>query len=103
MMPSAPRVRASRSSTLSRSSTKCRGTQGCQRESGSTRVRWWLVKAPGRKPMYLVAPNIAARVQVAADPGTVAITASTHRLVSGLFVVEDRGKQELKGLERPLQ
>ena len=48
-------------------------------------------------------PNIAARVQAAADPGTVLITAATHRLVSGLFVVEDRGAQALKGIERPLQ
>jgi len=48
-------------------------------------------------------PNIAARVQATAEPGTVAITDATHRLVSGLFVVEDRGAQELKGIERPLQ
>jgi class 3 adenylate cyclase len=48
-------------------------------------------------------PNIAARVQTAAAPGTVLITAATHRLVSGLFVVEDRGAQTLKGVERPVQ
>src|SRR6266852_4300562 len=48
-------------------------------------------------------PNIAARVQAAADAGTVAITDAAHRLVSGLFVVEDCGAQGLKGLERPLQ
>jgi class 3 adenylate cyclase len=41
-------------------------------------------------------PNLAARVQAAAKPDTVAITDATHRLVSGLFVVEDRGAQELK-------
>ena len=49
------------------------------------------------------APNIAARVQAAAEPGTVAISDATQRLVSGLFIVEDRGAQELKGVERPLQ
>src|SRR4029077_3658790 len=27
----------------------------------------------------------------------------THQLVSGLFVVEDRGAQALKGIERPIQ
>ena len=48
-------------------------------------------------------PNIAARVQTAAEPGTVLVTADTHRLVSGLFVVEDRGAQVLKGIERPVQ
>src|ERR1700681_4707848 len=48
-------------------------------------------------------PNIAARVQAAAAPGTVLVTADTLRLVSGLFVVEDRGAQALKGIERPIQ
>src|SRR6266851_2643971 len=48
-------------------------------------------------------PNIAARVQATAEPGTIAITDAVHRLVSGLFVVEDRGAQDLKGIERPLQ
>src|SRR5229473_5342648 len=48
-------------------------------------------------------PNIAARVQAAAAPDTVLITADTHRLVSGLLVVEDRGAQALKGVERPVQ
>jgi class 3 adenylate cyclase len=49
------------------------------------------------------APNIAARVQVLATPGTVLITAATHRLISGLFVVEDRGTHALKGFERSIQ
>jgi class 3 adenylate cyclase/tetratricopeptide (TPR) repeat protein len=49
------------------------------------------------------APNIAARVQAAAEPDTVLITAAVHQLISGLFVVEDRGAQALKGIERPIQ
>ena len=48
-------------------------------------------------------PNIAARVQAAAQPGTVAITDATHRLVSGLFVVDQLGAHALKGIERPVQ
>jgi class 3 adenylate cyclase len=48
-------------------------------------------------------PNIAARVQSAAEPGTVVITDAVHRLISGLFVVEDRGAQALKGIERSVQ
>src|SRR5438105_4225838 len=48
-------------------------------------------------------PNLAARVQTAAKPGTVAISDTTQRLVSGLFVVEDCGAQDLKGIERPLR
>ena len=49
------------------------------------------------------APNIAARVQEAAAPGTVLVTEDTHRLISGLFVVEARGAPALKGIERPIQ
>jgi class 3 adenylate cyclase len=48
-------------------------------------------------------PNTAARVQAAAEPGTVVITDATHRLVSGLFVVDQLGAQALKGIERPVQ
>ncbi len=48
-------------------------------------------------------PNIAARVQAAAAPGTVLVTADTHRLISGLFVVEDRGTPALKGVEPPIR
>jgi len=48
-------------------------------------------------------PNIAARVQAAALPDTVLITADTRRLISGLFMVEDSGAQVLKGIERPIQ
>jgi hypothetical protein len=49
------------------------------------------------------APNVAARVQAAADPNSVLITAATHRLLAGLFVVEDRGASALKGVEQPVQ
>jgi class 3 adenylate cyclase/predicted ATPase len=48
-------------------------------------------------------PNIAARVQAAAEPGTVMITDATHRLVSGLFVVDQLAAQALKRIERPVQ
>ncbi|MBV8054824.1 MAG: AAA family ATPase [Deltaproteobacteria bacterium] len=42
-------------------------------------------------------------MQAAADPSTVLITDTVHRLVSGLFAVESRGAKVLKGIERPLQ
>jgi len=43
-------------------------------------------------------PNIAARLQGTAAPGTILITADTHRLISGLFVVEPLGPRALKGI-----
>src|SRR5262245_23940540 len=47
-------------------------------------------------------PNLAARVQAAADPDTVVISAATQRLVAGIFVMEDRGPQALKGVREPM-
>ena len=47
------------------------------------------------------APNLAARVQAAAEPGSVLITANVQRQVAGLFVVEEQGAHELKGVARP--
>jgi class 3 adenylate cyclase/predicted ATPase len=52
--------------------------------------------------IYGDAPNIAARVQALAEPGTVVVTARVQRQVAGLFVVEDRGNHELKGVPEPL-
>ena len=48
-------------------------------------------------------PNIAARLQATAAPGTVVITAATHRLIAGLFVVEALGARTLKGIATPLE
>ena len=48
------------------------------------------------------APNIASRVQSAAEPDTVVVTAATQRLVAGIFVVEDGGPQALKGIREPI-
>jgi predicted ATPase/class 3 adenylate cyclase len=48
------------------------------------------------------AANIASRVQSAADPDTVIVTPVVNRLVSGLFVVEERGTHQLKGITEPV-
>jgi class 3 adenylate cyclase len=46
--------------------------------------------------------NIAARVQALAEPGTVVMTARVQHQVAGLFVVEERGSHELKGVLEPV-
>jgi class 3 adenylate cyclase/predicted ATPase len=48
------------------------------------------------------APNVAARVQSLAEPGSVIITAGVQRQVAGLFVAEDRGAHGLKGMPAPV-
>ena len=52
--------------------------------------------------IYGDAPNIAARVQALAEPGTVVVTARVQRQVAGLFVAEERGTHELKGVPEPV-
>src|SRR5439155_15472315 len=47
-------------------------------------------------------PNLAARLQVLAEPGTVVISASTRRLTGGQFEYRDRGPVTLKGWTEPV-
>ena len=49
------------------------------------------------------APNVAARVQAAAQPGSVLITINVQRQVAGLFVVEEQGARELRGVTEPVE
>jgi class 3 adenylate cyclase len=53
--------------------------------------------------IYGDAPNVAARVQALAEPATVVVTANVHRQIVGLFVAEERGSQELKGVPEPVR
>src|SRR5215470_10821996 len=48
-------------------------------------------------------PNLAARLQALAEPGTVVIAASTRRLTSGLFEYRDLGTVSAKGFGDPVQ
>ena len=52
--------------------------------------------------IYGDAPNTAARVQTLAEPGTVVVTSRVQRQVAGLFVAEERGSHELKGVPEPV-
>src|SRR5918996_48840 len=48
-------------------------------------------------------PNLAARLQALAEPGSVVIGPGTHRLVAGLFELADLGAHELKGFGEPVR
>jgi class 3 adenylate cyclase/tetratricopeptide (TPR) repeat protein len=48
-------------------------------------------------------PNLAARIQQVALPGTVVISAATNRLVHGLFICQDLDAQALKGISEPVR
>jgi len=47
-------------------------------------------------------PNLAARLQALAEPGTVVIAAGTRRLVGDLFECRDLGGVEVKGIAAPV-
>jgi hypothetical protein len=49
------------------------------------------------------APNVAARVQAEAEPGSVLITLNVQRQVAGLFVAEEQSTRELRGVSQPVQ
>ena len=52
--------------------------------------------------IYGDAPNVAARVQALAQPRTVIVTARVQRQIAGLFVAEERGTHDLKGVSEPV-
>src|ERR1700756_2598515 len=52
--------------------------------------------------IYGDAPNVAARVQALAEPDTVVVTARVQRQIAGLFVAEELGSHELKGVPEPV-
>ena len=52
--------------------------------------------------IYGEVPNITARAQVLAEAGSVVVTARVQRQVAGLFVAEELGSHELKGVPEPV-
>jgi class 3 adenylate cyclase/tetratricopeptide (TPR) repeat protein len=49
------------------------------------------------------APNVAARLQATAEPSSIVISDDTIRTLGNLFVTEDLGTPELKGITRPIR
>jgi class 3 adenylate cyclase/tetratricopeptide (TPR) repeat protein len=46
-------------------------------------------------------PNLAARLQSLAEPGTVVVADATRRLIGDTFILVDLGPQSLKGIQGP--
>src|SRR3989442_4843742 len=47
-------------------------------------------------------PNLAARLQALAEPGTIVVAASTRRLLGDLFRLRDLGRHEVEGIAAPV-
>jgi hypothetical protein len=63
-----------------------------------------LGESPGQEWTVLGdTPNLAARLQTIAAPGTVVVAPTTHRLVREAFACHTLGAQEIKGIASPLQ
>src|SRR5262249_14009160 len=58
--------------------------------------------AAQEQPVVGETPNLAARLQALAAPGTVVIGPTTRRLTGGLFEYADLGAVEIKGLAAPV-
>jgi class 3 adenylate cyclase/tetratricopeptide (TPR) repeat protein len=58
---------------------------------------------PDRDSIVGAAPNLAARIQQAAEPGTVVISDVTQQLVDADFILRTLGVRELKGITRPVE
>jgi class 3 adenylate cyclase len=48
-------------------------------------------------------PNLAARLQALAEPGSIVIAPATRRLIGNLFRLQALGRHELKGLAEPVE
>jgi class 3 adenylate cyclase/tetratricopeptide (TPR) repeat protein len=59
--------------------------------------------AADNPPVVGETPNLAARLQALAEPGTVVIADATRRLTGGLFEYRDRGAQRLDGFAHPVR
>src|SRR6266446_4902418 len=46
-------------------------------------------------------PNLAARLQALAEPGTIVVAASTRHLLGDLFRLRDLGRHEVRGIAEP--
>ena len=60
-------------------------------------------KTPAEQAVVGETPNLAARLQTMAEPGTVLISASTRRITGGEFHYRDLGPVALKGWAEPLR
>jgi class 3 adenylate cyclase len=79
---------------------ECRSWQAAARSAHRNRNRPGRNRCGGRD--FRRCANVAARVQALAEPGSVLITARVQRQVAGLFVAEERGSHELKGVPEPV-
>jgi class 3 adenylate cyclase/tetratricopeptide (TPR) repeat protein len=48
-------------------------------------------------------PNLAARLQALAEPGSVVIASATRRLIGNLFRLQALGRHEVRGLSKPVE
>src|SRR5262249_59233657 len=72
--------------------------------TGTVIVRELLIdETPAEQAVVGETPNLAARLQALAEPGTVLICPSTRRLTGGYFDYRDVGPVALKGWTEPVQ
>src|SRR6516164_2012403 len=105
-MPSEPCGRGSISLPRFRGSRRAPGNRS--RFALASRPAWWwsaTLSREGALREHAVVgdtPNLAARLQALAEPGTIVVAASTRRLLGDLFRLRDLGRHEVKGIAEPV-
>ncbi len=104
-MQSEPYGRGSTSLPPLRGSRRARRNR--LRSALASRPAWWWSATVGGSALREHAlvgdtPNLAARLQALAEPGTIVVAASTRRLLGDLFGLRDLGRHEVKGIAEPV-
>src|SRR5215472_1715070 len=94
-------------SNWSLQSVTLRPRRPCRRASGIATglvVVGDLIGSGGAQEHSIVGetPNLAARLQLLAEPGTVVIAGGTRKLIGDLFELRDLGVMNLKGIAAPV-
>src|SRR5208283_3314441 len=84
-------VRAALAIQLALAALNRNARSGAPELSARIGVEYGSVVVDSAGEVFGEAPNVAARVQAAAEPGTVLVTAGVQRQTAGLFAIEDKG------------
>jgi class 3 adenylate cyclase/predicted ATPase len=76
--------------------------KGAPELSARIGLEWGPVVVDASGEVFGDAPNVAARVEALAEPGSVLVTGNVQRQVAGLFVAEEQGAHRLKGVREPV-
>ena len=85
-----------------RAATSSRCASASPPASSSSAISWDKASAQ-EQAVVGDTPNLAARLQALAEPGSVVVAAATRRLLGDVFRLRDLGRHAVKGLAEPVE